>query len=107
MRQCKVFVHGVYAGILTETDSPREYRFKYDEKYRHQNGEPISLTMPLTDDTYRSKVLFPYFFNMLSEGENRVMQSSYLKINKDDDFGILLETACHDTPGAVTIEPIN
>lgn len=107
MRQCKVYVHREYAGILTETDNPREYLFKYDEEYRRRNGEPISLTMPLTDDTYRSEVLFPYFFNMLSEGENRVMQSSYLKIDKDDDFGILLETACHDTPGAVTIEPIN
>ncbi|MBD5357907.1 MAG: phosphatidylinositol kinase [Bacteroides sp.] len=107
MRQCKVYVHGIYAGIMTETGAPKEYMFKYDSDYLRQNKEPVSLTMPLRKEPYRSPVLFPYFFNMLSEGENRAMQSSYLRIDKDDDFGILLETAQHDTPGAVTVKPIN
>ena len=107
MRQCEVYVHGILAGTLTETDSPREYLFKYDTEYLDKNGEAISLNMPLTKEIYRSNVLFPYFFNILSEGENRTLQSSYLKIDKDDDFGILLQTAQQDTPGAVTIKPIN
>jgi len=50
--------------------------------------------------------LFAFFFNMLSEGENRQVQSQILRIDADDDFGILLATAQTDTIGAVTIKPI-
>jgi len=53
-----------------------------------------------------SNVLFPFFFNMLSEGENREIQSQILHINKNDDFGILMETAQYDTIGSVIIKPI-
>ena len=47
-----------------------------------------------------------YFFNMLSEGANRQMQSLLLHIDESDDFGIMLATAQHDTIGAVTVKPI-
>ena len=43
---------------------------------------------------------------MLSEGENREMQAGILRIDKDDDFGILLATAGFDTIGAVTVKPV-
>ena len=43
---------------------------------------------------------------MLSEGENRKLQSQLLHIDADDDFSILLATAQYDTIGAVTIKPI-
>ena len=43
---------------------------------------------------------------MLSEVENRQIQSQMLRIDTDDDFGILLATAQTDTIGAVTIKPI-
>lgn len=39
--------------------------------------------------------LVPYFFNMLSEGANRQLQSTLLHIDENDDFGILLATALH------------
>lgn len=106
MRQCKVFVHGEYAGLLKETDSPRSYEFKYDKDYIIKKGEAVSLLMPLRAEPYQSPVLFPYFFNILSEGENRAMQSAYLRLDKEDDFGILLATAQYDTPGAVTVQPL-
>lgn len=53
-----------------------------------------------------SDYLFPYFFNMLSEGANRQTQSMLLHIDENDDFGILLATAQEDTIGAVTVKPI-
>lgn len=43
---------------------------------------------------------------MLSEGENRIIQSALLHIDKEDDFGILMATAQVDTVGAVTVCPI-
>lgn len=105
MRKCKVFVNNIEAGLLTENDNPREYIFKYNKKYIADNLPAVSLSMPVSDYTYRSKTLFPYFFNLLSEGENRAMQSALHHIDKDDDFGILLATAQFDTIGAVTVTP--
>ncbi|MBP3228526.1 MAG: HipA N-terminal domain-containing protein [Bacteroidaceae bacterium] len=102
MRKCKVYVHDVEAGLLTETDA-REYVFTYRDGYR---GAPVCLAMPVTKSVYRSNHLFPYFFNMLSEGANRQVQSMLHHIDENDDFGIMLATAQHDTIGAVTIKPV-
>ncbi len=90
------------AGILQETDD-REYMFTYGENY---HGEPVCLAMPVRKDPYRSNHLFPYFYNMLSEGSNRQMQSLLLHIDENDDFGIMLATAQCDTIGAVTVKPL-
>ena len=103
MRQCKVYVHDVEAGVLQETDD-RQYIFTYQDGYR---GAPVCIAMPVRTEPYRSAHLFPYFFNMLSEGANRQTQSMLLHIDENDDFGILLATAQEDTIGAVTVKPID
>lgn len=106
MRQCEVYVHGIRAGILTENDN-REYVFTYDKSYLLEGkNPPVSLTLPLREEPYHSPYLFPFFFNMLSEGENRQIQSQLLHIDAEDDFGILLATAQYDTIGAVTVKPL-
>jgi len=102
MRECKVFVHDTEAGILQETDA-KEYVFTYHKEYQ---GNPVCLAMPVRLEPYHSQHLFPYFFNMLSEGSNRQVQSTMLHIDENDDFGIMLATAQHDTIGAVTVQPI-
>ena len=73
MRQCKVYVHDMEAGILQETDA-REYVFTYGKDY---HGEPVCLAMPVRKEAYHSNHLFPYFFNMLSEGSNRLPRFTY------------------------------
>lgn len=107
MRKCKVYVNGIAAGVLTENENPREYIFKYDTVYLDKKLPQVCLSMPLREEEYRSRILFPYFFNLLSEGENRAIQSSLYHIDKDDDFGILLATAQYDTVGTVTVKPFN
>jgi serine/threonine-protein kinase HipA len=102
MRACKVYVHDTEAGILQETDN-KEYVFTYHKSYQ---GEPVCLAMPVRQKPYHSDHLFPYFFNMLSEGANRQVQSTLLHIDEKDDFGIMLATAQYDTIGAVTIKPL-
>lgn len=102
MRQCKVYVHDREAGLLQETDAG-EYVFTYNGDYR---GEPVCLAMPVREQPYRSEHLFPYFSNLLSEGANRQLQSTLLHIDENDDFGIMLATAQHDTVGAVTVKPV-
>lgn len=106
MRQCEVYINRIKAGTLTEFDN-KEYEFKYDMSYlSREDRVPVSLTLPLRKEPYRLSYLFPYFFNMLSEGENRQIQSQLHRIDVSDDFGILLATAQNDTIGAVTIKPI-
>lgn len=102
MRQCKVFVNDHEAGLLMETDS-HSYIFIYHEGY---DGKPVCLAMPVRQEPYSSENLFPFFFNLLSEGANREMQSRLLHVDENDDFGILLATAQTDTIGAVTVKPI-
>lgn len=102
MRECKVYVHDAEAGLLQETDD-REYVFTYHDEYQ---GDPVCLAMPVRQKVYRSDHLFPYFFNMLSEGANRQVQSTLLHIDEKDDFGIMLATAQYDTIGAVTVKPV-
>lgn len=71
MRRCEVYMHGIKAGVLTEEDN-RTFCFTYDKAYLlNEKSGPVSLTLPLQAEPYRSNVLFPVFANMLSEGENR------------------------------------
>ena len=97
-----MYVHDAEAGLLQETDD-REYVFTYHDDYQ---GDPVCLAMPVRQKVYRSDHLFPYFFNMLSEGANRQVQSMLLHIDEKDDFGIMLATAQYDTIGAVTVKPV-
>lgn len=104
MRQGKVYLNGIYAGLLSEV--PGEgYSFVYDDVY-YSNPQlpPISLTLPKKQKRFASPILFPFFSNMLSEGYNRKLQAVLHHLDQEDDFGFLLATADCDTPGAVTIK---
>ncbi|HHN47910.1 MAG TPA: phosphatidylinositol kinase [Bacteroidales bacterium] len=106
MRQAEVYRNGILAGTLTE-ENRRQFVFKYEDNYFNDNKlPPVSLTLPKTQKEYSSEFLFPFFFNMLSEGVNRRLQSKLLRIDEEDHFGLLLATARYDTPGAVTVRPI-
>jgi len=106
MRAAEIYCNGVLSGILTEKNR-RSYVFRYDDRYFNDTGKPpISLTLPKRQQEYHSEYLFPFFFNMLSEGVNKKLQNIQLKIDENDDFGLLLATAGCDTPGAVTVKPV-
>lgn len=106
MRQAGVYVNKVYAGKLQEQDSAH-YVFDYDQAYlASSDASAVCCAMPLSCSHYESSYLFPFFSNLLSEGENRKFQSVVLKIDENDDFGILLATANYDTIGCVTVKPI-
>ncbi len=106
MRKAAVYLRGEFAGELTEA-SRNEYIFRYDNHYFKDSDKPdISIVLNKSQQEYRSVYLFPFFFNMLSEGSNRLVQSRMLGIDENDHFGILLATAQHDVIGAVTVKPI-
>lgn len=105
MRKAAVFYNGILAGELIEV-SQSEYVFRYDDSYFADPKLPaVSLTMPKIRQEYRSQRLFPYFYNLLSEGTNRSLQTRLLHIDENDNFGLLLATADVDTIGAITLKP--
>jgi HipA-like protein len=106
MRQLAIYRNNVLAGILTE-ENRQDYRFEYDDKYiLSTDNQAISLTFPKTQQVFQSAFLFPFFYNMLSEGVNRKLQCLLLKIDENDSFGVLAKTSQFDTIGAITVKPL-
>ena len=58
-RRAHVYVRDAFAGILAETDYG--YSFTYDEGYlADPHSTAISLTLPKSEEGYRSNHLFPF-----------------------------------------------
>ena len=105
MRSGEVYRNGEHTGTIRE-ESTSSYIFRYTDAWFNNPDKPaVSLTLPKTKQQYESSYLFPFFFNILSEGVNRKLQSRALQIDEKDDFGLLLATAQYDTIGAITIKP--
>ena len=69
MRQGVVYLNKERVGIITELSS-NEYKFRYDDEYFNDPSKPsISLTLTKQQQEYTSHYLFPFFANMLSEGQ--------------------------------------
>ncbi len=100
-RQAYVYVRNVFAGTLAETDSG--YSFLYDKDYlRSDRAAAVSLTLPLREEAYESRTLFPFFDGLIPEGWLLNVVSRNWKIDPKDRFGLLL-IACKDSVGTVSI----
>ena len=100
-RTACVYIRNVFAGELCETDEG--YTFSYDAQYLNsENASTVSLTMPLSEKTYTSKTLFPFFDGLIPEGWLISVVSRNWKIDTKDRFGLLL-VACKDGIGNVSI----
>ncbi len=102
MRIAKVYYHDKIAGILSETEEG--YVFRYDTDYlQAREVEPVSLTLPLSEEPYLSKVMFPFFDGLIPEGWLLDIAEKNWKIDARDRMGLLL-ACCHDCIGAVSIK---
>ena len=100
-RTAYVYIRNVFAGLLCETDEG--YSFSYDERYlSRKDASPVSLTLQLSEKTYTSKTLFPFFDGLIPEGWLLGVVSRNWKIDVKDRFGLLL-VACKDGIGNVSI----
>ncbi len=103
MRKAMVLYKDEPAGMLVQQDDG-SFVFNYTHEWMTDPSKPpISLTFPKSQQTFRSDYLFPFFYHLLPEGTNRRIVSRHLRIDQNDDFGLLLHTARFDTIGAVTI----
>lgn len=103
MRQTKILFRNQEAGLLTHHDDGT-YTFRYHDAWMvDSNKNSISLTLPKVEQTYHSKFLFPFFYNMLPEGLNKQVICKHNQIDENDHFGMLIITAKSDNIGAVSV----
>jgi len=104
MKQAKIYIRNLFAGILTEDENG--YSFRYDNGFLSaKEAESISLTMPLQKEAYHSKVLFPFFDGLIPEGWLLDVAWRNWKIDLRDRMSLLL-ACCKDCIGAVSVVPI-
>ena len=105
MRQGRVYYKDRLAGTITETDDG-EYVFRYNAQYVKDHPKDfITFTMPVTNEPYTDKRLFPFFEGLIPEGWLLNIASESWKINQNDRMGLLL-ACCRNCIGAVSVEPI-
>lgn len=87
------------AGLLEARDDG-SYRFIYDEAFR---GEPVSLTMPLTQRVWEFPRFPAPFEGLLPEGVQLDALLRHRKLDRGDLFGQLLAVG-RDVVGSLRIE---
>jgi serine/threonine-protein kinase HipA len=104
MRKAAVKIDGTLAGWLTQDE--HGYHFVYDKSYASlQDARPVSLTLPVQEAPFTSKVLFPFFDGLIPEGWLLEIAEKNWKLNPGDRMGLLM-ACCKDCIGAVSIEAI-
>lgn len=104
MRKAVIKIGDQTAGSLIQDE--HGYHFAYDSMYvNSSNAKPVSLTLPLTKNTYTSNVLFPFFDGLIPEGWLLDIAQKNWKLNPRDRMGLLL-LCCKDCIGSVSIEEI-
>jgi serine/threonine-protein kinase HipA len=103
MRTGKVFFSDQEAGLLEELE--HGYRFTYLPSYlADPKALPVSLLLPLREEAYDEKRLFPFFDGLIPEGWLLEIAEDSWKLNPRDRMGLLL-ACCRDCIGAVGVVP--
>lgn len=102
MRKAKIFVNGTEAGMLLELEFGKKYQFSYLGNY---TGNPVSLTMPLSQNIYEFDVFPPFFDGLLPEGYQLEGLLKFGKIDRNDLFAQLVAVG-NDLVGNVTVKEI-
>ncbi|MBN2105253.1 HipA N-terminal domain-containing protein [bacterium] len=103
-RKARIFMHGEIAGQLEETGDG--YMFEYAKSYlQSAEAKPISLTLPLSDQTYKNETLFAFFDGLIPEGWLLDIAEKTWKLDPRDRMGLLL-ACCRDCIGAVSVESL-
>jgi serine/threonine-protein kinase HipA len=100
-----VRLDGRPVGRLVESPDRRFVTFLYDEPYlAAPDAVPVSLTIPLAPKPIETWGLHPFFRNLLPEGWLRALALAKLRVDEEDEFGLLLATGA-DCAGAVEVVP--
>ena len=105
MRKAAIKLHDQTAGWLTQDE--HGYHFEYDRSFlKSDKPQPVSLSLPVQEAPFTSKVLFPFFDGLIPEGWLLDIAEKNWKLSPRDRMGLLL-ACCKDCIGAVSVHPIN
>ena len=105
MKRAAIFLMGSLAGTLTE--DAKGYTFAYRAEYLgREDARPVSLTLPLREEPYRSNVMLPFFDGLIPEGWLLYIAEQSWKIDRRDRMSLLL-ACCKDCIGAVSVRPMD
>ena len=97
-------MHDRTAGWLSQDENG--YHFVYDTGYLIlANLVPVSLTLPLKEESFNSKMLFPFFDGLIPEGWLLDIAERNWKLNSRDRMGLLL-ACCKECIGAASVHPV-
>ncbi len=103
MRSARILMQDRLAGYLQEREDG--YEFRYAPSYRAELGAvAVSLSLPLRDEPYFDKRLFPFFDGLIPEGWLLEIAERTWKLDARDRMGLLL-ACCRDCIGAVSVIP--
>jgi serine/threonine-protein kinase HipA len=103
MRKAEIRIHDRIAGCLSQDEDG--FHFVYEASYLELlEAEPVSLTLPIKEGMYNSKMLFPFFDGLIPEGWLLNIAEKNWKLNPRDRMGLLL-ACCKDCIGAVSVHP--
>ena len=94
-------MHGIFAGVMEELEDGT-FLFTYKENYK---GSAVSLTMPLSQKTYKFNQFPPFFEGLLPEGPMLQALINKHNLKSNDLFGQLLKVG-DNLIGAASVEEI-
>ena len=104
MRTAEIKFNEHTAGFLSLDENG--FHFVYEKNYlSSENPIPVSLTLPLQENTFDSPFLFPFFDGLIPEGWLLDIAKTYWKLNPRDRMGLLL-ACCKDCIGAFSVFPV-
>jgi serine/threonine-protein kinase HipA len=104
MRRAEIIMHNDLAGWLSEDENG--YHFQYTPAYlKMKDSKPVSITLPLQEKEFTSKVFFSFFDGLIPEGWLLDIAEKNWKLNPRDRMGLLL-ACCKDCIGAVSVHPL-
>ena len=101
MKKAKIYYKHLLAGNLVEDE--HGFTFTYDTNYlQSPEARPISLTLPLCAEPYKSDMLFPFFDGLIPEGWLLNIAQEHWKIDPRDRMALLV-ACCKACIGAVSV----
>ncbi|MCS5708750.1 type II toxin-antitoxin system HipA family toxin [Candidatus Berkiella cookevillensis] len=91
-----VYMNGIQVGVLQQL--PNDLSFVYQDDWLHnKNARPISLSMPLREETYIGDVVYNYFDNLLPDSvliRKRIQARFQIKTNECFDVLSYIGSDC-------------
>lgn len=104
MDKLNVYFNETIVGVLT-LDNKRLFSFSYSEEWLKAPASfPLSISLPLQDDTFPDHKVKPFFANLLPESAVRGLIAKKLGVSEKNDF-MLLKLLGGECAGAITILP--